>query len=148
MNRDEQPCEFSVPHSNAFLDLDGDCIPGKLLFSQMLHQKKMLIACVDLIFTCPAKERPFIEIWTYEPPNGYKKSFRLDLPTNAGPLSFADIDTDGSTDLLFTSCQNDGCYLHVLFNKNCNAEGCLPQNKCVKKKIQFDLEDSKESFFY
>ncbi|EIE92252.1 hypothetical protein RO3G_17059 [Rhizopus delemar RA 99-880] len=69
-------CTWANPHSNAFVDLDGDCLA-----------------------------------------DGFKLSQQADLPTGAGPLSFADIDGDGSIDIVFPVCQSSGCSIHVVYNQ-------------------------------
>ncbi|KAI9301293.1 hypothetical protein BJ944DRAFT_257589 [Cunninghamella echinulata] len=78
-------CTWSSPHSNAFVDLDGDCL-------------------ADVVFVCENKE-------------GFKLSQSFKLPTGAGPLTFADMDGDGTTDILFTTCDGRKCMVHILYNQ-------------------------------
>ncbi|KAI8085765.1 uncharacterized protein B0P05DRAFT_466374 [Gilbertella persicaria] len=74
-------CTWANPHSNAFIDLDGDCL-------------------ADLVFV-----------------SGFSLAHEATLPSGAGPLSFADIDGDGSVDILFPVCQKDVCSIHVVYNQ-------------------------------
>ena len=78
---------LSVPNSNAFLDLDGDC-----------H--------ADLVLTeAPqnGETRVHMAIWLYK--NGtYQRHASHPLPPGAGQLSFADFDRDGAIDLAFPVC--------------------------------------------
>ncbi|KNC83768.1 hypothetical protein SARC_03992 [Sphaeroforma arctica JP610] len=79
---------ISVPHSNAFVDLNGDCL-------------------ADLVVT--TKEG--IEFWLNIPGEGISSATRtlLKLPvgvlyTNLGQLSFDDIDSDGAMDIVVPVC--------------------------------------------
>ncbi|KAI9027529.1 hypothetical protein CLU79DRAFT_881311 [Phycomyces nitens] len=91
-------CKWAHPHSNAFLDLDGDCL-------------------ADLVFVCEEKNnQKRIQLWTNQRQDGFKLSQSLSLPDGAGPLSFADIDGDGSIDILFPVCHGSTCKIHVVYN--------------------------------
>jgi integrin alpha FG-GAP repeat containing protein 1 len=71
-----------------------------------------------LLFVC---EKPggaqSIQIWINDRNNGFKLSLETDLPKGAGPLSFADIDGDGSTDIIFPVCTGTVCTVHVVHNQ-------------------------------
>ncbi|KAJ1954052.1 hypothetical protein GGI12_005878, partial [Dipsacomyces acuminosporus] len=71
-------CKLAAPHSSAFVDLDGDCL-------------------ADLFIVCEGGEE--YQIWTNSP-DGFKYSQTGQLPSNAGPVSFADINGDGSLDMV------------------------------------------------
>lgn len=92
-------CTWANPHSNAFIDLDGDCL-------------------ADLVFVCSKSSgSKSIQIWSNRRDQGFTLSREADLPTGAGPLSFADIDGDGSIDIIFPVCQNKVCSIHVVYNQ-------------------------------
>ncbi|KAL7335883.1 hypothetical protein PS15p_201296 [Mucor circinelloides] len=92
-------CTWANPHSNAFVDLDGDCL-------------------ADLVFVCSKSSgSKSIQIWSNRRDKGFALSHEADLPSGAGPLSFADIDGDGSIDIVFPVCQNKVCSIHVVYNQ-------------------------------
>ncbi|CEP13272.1 hypothetical protein [Parasitella parasitica] len=92
-------CTWANPHSNAFVDLDGDCL-------------------ADVVFVCSKSSgSKSIQIWTNRRDQGFKLSHEADLPTGAGPLSFADVDGDGSIDIVFPVCHNNNCSIHVVYNQ-------------------------------
>ncbi|KAG0188719.1 hypothetical protein DFQ28_004447 [Apophysomyces sp. BC1034] len=92
-------CVWAHPHSNAFLDLDGDCL-------------------ADLVFVCevPSGQKR-LQLWTNQRENGYKMAHQITLPTGAGAISFADIDGDGSLDMIFPVCDQHKCQIHVAYNQ-------------------------------
>ncbi|KAJ2711864.1 hypothetical protein H4R19_003045 [Coemansia spiralis] len=71
-------CRPSSPHSSAFVDLDGDCL-------------------ADLFIVCAGNEE--YQIWT-NGPSGFTYSQTGKLPSGAGPVSFADMNADGSMDMV------------------------------------------------
>jgi integrin alpha FG-GAP repeat containing protein 1 len=97
-------CEFADPHTNAFIDLDGDCL-------------------ADFVVRCknPADT---VQIWRNTKDQGFVLHLTLELPSGAGPISFADIgmsllfnriDSDGAMDMIFPVCASE-CSIHVLYN--------------------------------
>lgn len=90
-------CRISNPHSNAFIDLDGDCLS-------------------DLFVTC--RDNTY-EIWKNTKDKGFVFSRSGDLPSNAGQITFSDMDADGTLDMVFTECDESGkdCSLHIVYNK-------------------------------
>jgi len=95
-------CKFSLPHSNAFIDLDGDCLS-------------------DLFVTC---EGGTYEIWKNTVDKGFVFSKSGKLPDNVGPISFADMDGDGTIDMVFYEHIVTGSWtkkkeynLHIVYNK-------------------------------
>ncbi|KAJ1662166.1 hypothetical protein IW140_006035 [Coemansia sp. RSA 1813] len=71
-------CKPASPHSNAFVDLDGDCL-------------------ADLFIVCEGGEE--YQIWRNSG-TGFEYSQNGKLPSNAGPVSFADVNADGSLDMV------------------------------------------------
>lgn len=72
-----------------------------------------------------------------------------DLPTGAGPISFSDIDGDGSIDMVFPVCVGTACSVHIVYNQQMglcsksqeNSGNCRKaQNLCVADpNFKFDL---------
>ncbi|KDN42724.1 hypothetical protein K437DRAFT_269305 [Tilletiaria anomala UBC 951] len=102
-------CALSAPHSSAFIDLDGDCI-------------------ADLFLVCEGRSvaSPSYEVWTalksdspdkLAIPASYQLSQQGDLPSGAGMLSFADLDRDGTIDVIFASCDGTSCYINIANNE-------------------------------
>lgn len=58
-----------------------------------------------------------IQIWTNNRNQGFTLLQEADLPTGAGSLSFADIDGDGSMDIVFPVCKDSICSIHVVYNQ-------------------------------
>ncbi|KAI9173146.1 hypothetical protein H9P43_007277 [Blastocladiella emersonii ATCC 22665] len=105
-------CVPAAGHSNAFVDLDGDCSPD------------LFLTCADGSFqvwtTTAAREvAPILE-------NGraaeFATAWRLvrkgTVPAGAGPIAFADMDADGTLDAVFTVCAGAApCAVHVVYNR-------------------------------
>ena len=62
-------CQIADPHSNAFIDLDGDCLS-------------------DIFLTCADKS---YEIWRKDPLKGFSKRSSNPLPSGHSQITFADI---------------------------------------------------------
>ncbi|CAO3681171.1 unnamed protein product [Rhizopus microsporus] len=123
-------CTWANPHSNAFVDLDGDCL-------------------ADLVFVCDKSSKSqSIQIHVNSRQDGFKLAQELDLPSGAGPLSFADIDGDGSIDIVFPVCEDSKCSIHIVYNqqmglctKNKEGTGCRKANAlCIAdSNFKFDF---------
>jgi integrin alpha FG-GAP repeat containing protein 1 len=73
------------------------------------------------------------QIWTNNKSNGFTLSLSGSLPPNAGQVSFADMDRDGTIDMVFPTCQQvdkgtgigTDCAINVAYNvqkKLCQAK--------------------------
>ncbi|KAJ2726077.1 hypothetical protein GGI07_000860 [Coemansia sp. Benny D115] len=71
-------CKPASPHSSAFVDLDGDCL-------------------ADIFVVCEGNEE--YQIWVNSA-EGFRYSQTGKLPSGAGPVSFADMNADGSMDMV------------------------------------------------
>ncbi|KAI8907014.1 hypothetical protein DFJ77DRAFT_514148 [Powellomyces hirtus] len=125
-------CTLAHPHSNAFLDLDGDCF-------------------ADIFLSCQPKStgHATFQIWLNTPTEGFKYSKEHALPLGAGQVTFADIDGDGAMDLIFPTCDDKDCHIHVIYNqqiplcsgdetKNCRN----PHELCTADNAySFDFDD-------
>ncbi|KAJ3074923.1 hypothetical protein HDU98_009801 [Podochytrium sp. JEL0797] len=94
-------CTFSTPHSNAFLDLNGDCL-------------------ADIFVTCTEGTRNFFQVWINSRDAGFSLAIEQDLPSDPhGAISFADMDRDGTMDIVFLSCDafnSRSCFINVWYN--------------------------------
>ncbi|KAJ2807817.1 hypothetical protein H4R21_000328 [Coemansia helicoidea] len=86
-------CRPASPHSSAFVDLDGDCL-------------------ADLFIVCAGNEE--YQIWT-NGPGGFVYSQTGKLPSGAGPVSFADMNADGSMDMVIPIPEKSQVY--VVYNQ-------------------------------
>ncbi|KAJ2662113.1 hypothetical protein IWW48_002009 [Coemansia sp. RSA 1200] len=89
-----QMCRPANPHSNAFVDLDGDCL-------------------ADLFIVCEGGEE--YQIWRNAGAAGFAYSQSGKLPSGAGPVSFADINADGSIDMVVPILGKPQIY--ILYNE-------------------------------
>ncbi|KAJ3160679.1 hypothetical protein HDU86_000438 [Geranomyces michiganensis] len=124
-------CTLAHPHSNAFVDLDGDCVAD------------MFVTC-DMAGTGSTA----VQIWR-NTADGFVFSQQYALPAGSGPVTFADIDGDGAMDMIFPTCDSSDCYIHVLYNQQiplCAGEetqNCRnPHDLCVADpNFLFDLTE-------
>ncbi|KAJ2846559.1 hypothetical protein IWW36_004294 [Coemansia brasiliensis] len=98
-----QMCRPASPHSSAFVDLDGDCL-------------------ADLFIVCEGNEE--YQIWT-NTEAGFIYAQTGKLPTHAGPVSFADMNGDGSLDMVVPVTGKSEIY--ILYNEQ--RPLCVGTNK-------------------
>ncbi|GAA98182.1 uncharacterized protein L969DRAFT_93210 [Mixia osmundae IAM 14324] len=100
---DSFDCQFPNPHSNALIDLNGDCL-------------------ADLFLTCvnprDATQLSY-KIFTNEKEGGFRFAQGGNLPRGTGQIIFADMDRDGTIDMIFPTCTSSGdnCYINIAYNK-------------------------------
>lgn len=78
---------IDMPHSNAFVDINGDCLS-------------------DLIITSNNGSR-YLEVWLNSDASGtpeFSLADILELPQGAGQVTFSDLDRDGTMDFVFPVC--------------------------------------------
>ncbi|KAK2460674.1 hypothetical protein APHAL10511_007144 [Amanita phalloides] len=145
-------CTLANPHSNAVVDLDGDCLAD------------VFLVCDD------GQGRHSYQIWVNKKQDGFTLSQQGSLPSGAQSISFADIDRDGTIDMIFPTCSHvsaDGvgedCYINIAFNQQlslCSSttksdakqgvRSCRsPQDLCIADpNFRFDFsEGAKEGAF-
>ncbi|KAJ3275288.1 hypothetical protein HDV01_001015 [Terramyces sp. JEL0728] len=83
-------CKISDPHSNGFVDMDGDY----------------------LFLTCNSDGKLGMEIYTTPE---FEKKYSARLPDNTGQILFGDFDADGTIDILFPVCKTE-CFINILYN--------------------------------
>ncbi|KAI8911589.1 hypothetical protein EDD86DRAFT_189126 [Gorgonomyces haynaldii] len=95
-------CSPSQYHSSAFLDLNGDCLP-------------------DLFLECDG----LYQIWLNRKQDGFELYSEMKSQRQTGPISFADMDLDGTMDMVYYTCNSATCYLHISYNhqecKDCES---------------------------
>jgi integrin alpha FG-GAP repeat containing protein 1 len=130
LDRKVNPCKISNPHSNAFVDLDGDCLP-------------------DIFLTCETIGPPSYQIWLNRKDKGFIFHSHLEGIENSGPISFHDMNADGSIDIVFAACPSSegSCSIHIVYNQQMglcdgNTTPCRDKsNLCVSDpKFKFDFK--------
>ncbi|KAJ1551327.1 hypothetical protein HK405_014721, partial [Cladochytrium tenue] len=99
-------CKLSDPHSSGFADFDGDC------------RADILLVCHDA-----DSRSTHVQIWTGGPGSPvtatgpYRLAQRLELLEGAGQVTLADMDSDGTIDIVYPTCTLDGeCYIATAYN--------------------------------
>ncbi|KAI0373228.1 hypothetical protein BV20DRAFT_938200 [Pilatotrama ljubarskyi] len=101
-------CKLSNPHSNAAVDLNGDCL-------------------ADLFLVCDGDTpgSKYFQIWINNKDDGFALGPQGRLPPGTQTISFADIDRDGTLDMLFATCASvssstgigSTCSINIAYNK-------------------------------
>ncbi|GJE88027.1 VCBS repeat-containing protein [Phanerochaete sordida] len=99
-------CRLSNPHSNAAVDLNGDCL-------------------ADLFLVCDYGRDKQFQIWVNNKDKGFSLAQVGTFPPGLQTVSFADVDRDGTIDMLFTTCSSvssstgigSGCAINVAYNR-------------------------------
>ncbi|KAJ3731690.1 hypothetical protein DFJ43DRAFT_1132384 [Lentinula guzmanii] len=100
-------CTISNPHSNAVVDLDGDCL-------------------ADVFLVCDnGNGMKYFQIWINNKEDGFSLAHQGSLPSGVQSITFADIDRDGTIDMVFTTCNSvssssgvgSDCYINIAFNQ-------------------------------
>lgn len=119
-----------------------------------------LFPSLDLFLTCtdPSDhERQTFEILVNKKEQGFVSALKGQLPAGAGQVSFADMDRDGTIDMVFPSCTSDGCFINIAYNKqmplcdasqNASVSACRdPSQLCrADPNFSFDLSAGSASF--
>jgi integrin alpha FG-GAP repeat containing protein 1 len=91
----QQACKLANPHSSAFVDIDGDCVPGQL---SVPEREVWCADGADLVLHCEGDSASMsrIQIWLNRGSEGYELSRTYELPRGSGPLTFADMSASHS----------------------------------------------------
>ncbi|PRP77564.1 hypothetical protein PROFUN_00425 [Planoprotostelium fungivorum] len=91
-----------TPHSNSFVDLNGDCLSD------------LVITSVD------ASNVRYVEIWL-NVKDGFRHHQSIQIPKGTGQLTFTDLDGSGSIDILYPVCEAwphcTRSEIHVVYNQ-------------------------------
>jgi integrin alpha FG-GAP repeat containing protein 1 len=136
------PCLLNDPHSSAVLDIDGDC-----LADVFLHCKP----------SSPDAPSTY-QIWINNKDSGFTLARTGELPPNAGQITFADMDRDGSLDMVFPTCFSISkasglgidCSINIVYNQQkplcpdsvsvLATEGCRPLDALCTTDKDFKFE--------
>ncbi|KAF8558491.1 hypothetical protein OG21DRAFT_1405058 [Imleria badia] len=100
-------CQLASPHSNAIIDLNGDCL-------------------ADIFLVCDeGSGRKSYQIWVNNKDAGFSLAQHQSLPSGVQAITFADIDRDGTIDMVFPTCSSvssrtgvgSGCSINIAYNK-------------------------------
>ncbi|KAG8217292.1 hypothetical protein J3R82DRAFT_5387 [Butyriboletus roseoflavus] len=104
---DGTQCTLASPHSNAIIDLNGDCL-------------------ADIFLVCDeGSGRRSFQIWVNNKDSGFSLAQYQLLPSGVQAITFADIDRDGTIDMVFPTCSSvsswtgvgSGCMINIVYNK-------------------------------
>lgn len=95
---------------------------------------RSLTTIIDLVFVCGGGES--LQIWTNKRDQGFELSQTAQLPSGAGPISFADIDGDGAIDIVFPVCAKNVCSIHVVYNQQMGLCRKSQENLTTCRKAQ------------
>ncbi|KAF9265836.1 hypothetical protein L218DRAFT_956809 [Marasmius fiardii PR-910] len=142
-------CKISHPHSNAVIDLNGDCLAD------------VFLVCED------GRGGKYFQIWVNHKKDGFSLAQEHPLPTGTLQVSLADMDRDGTIDLVFPTCRSvnpstgigTDCYINIAYNQQlplCSAEALLqkgtrkcrsPEDLCIPDPdFKFDLSEGGDAF--
>ncbi|ESK92238.1 t-cell immunomodulatory protein [Moniliophthora roreri MCA 2997] len=142
-------CKLANPHSNAVVDLNGDCLADVFLVCDDGHGGK------------------YFQIWINNKADGFTLALEQPLPIGTQQISLADMDRDGTIDLVFPTCRSvttsvgvgQDCYINIAYNHQlplCTAEALVqkgaklcrsPENLCIAdNSFKFDLSETSDSF--
>ncbi|GAM21505.1 hypothetical protein SAMD00019534_046800 [Acytostelium subglobosum LB1] len=129
---------MASPHSNSFVDLNGDCV-------------------ADMFITSLAADGTLQgEIWLNQKSNGYIFTTTLKFPPGTGQITFADFDGDGDLDMVYPVCYPAGTCsevneLYLVYNSQkpvcpsslfSNPAKCRPQNQLCMVDPNFQFSNT------
>ncbi|GBE82743.1 integrin alpha N-terminal domain-containing protein [Sparassis latifolia] len=99
-------CTLANPHSNAAVDLNGDCLADIFLVCDEGHGSK------------------YFQIWVNNKDDGFTLAQLGRLPPGVQSVVFGDIDRDGTMDMVFTTCSSvssttgmgSNCAINIAYN--------------------------------
>ncbi|KAJ7246549.1 hypothetical protein B0H12DRAFT_1203288 [Mycena haematopus] len=100
-------CTLASPHSNAVVDLDGDCLADVFLLCDDGHGGNTY------------------QIWVNNKTDGFSLALQGSMPSGVRSVSFADVDRDGTIDMVFITCSSvststgvgTDCAINIAYNK-------------------------------
>ncbi|THU96321.1 integrin alpha N-terminal domain-containing protein [Dendrothele bispora CBS 962.96] len=143
-------CTLSNPHSNAVVDLNGDCL-------------------ADVFLVCDGGNGvKSYQIWINNKDQGFKLEREGPLPSGVQSISFADVDRDGTIDIVFPTCNSisssgvgSDCSINIVYNQQlslCSSQDIQPgrQQRCrspedlcvADPNFQFDFSSDNNGFVW
>ncbi|KAF7294648.1 hypothetical protein MIND_01001600 [Mycena indigotica] len=141
-------CKPANPHSNAVVDFDGDCL-------------------ADLFLLCDdGRGGMTYQIWVNKKTEGFSLALQGAMPAGVQSVSFADIDRDGTMDMVFTTCSSvssstgvgSDCAINIAYNKQlplCKGLGSStgscrpPEELCTADStFTFDLSQRPDNEYF
>ncbi|KAJ7494497.1 hypothetical protein B0H11DRAFT_2004943 [Mycena galericulata] len=118
-------CTLASPHSNAVVDFNGDCLADVFLL------------CDD------GNGGKTYQIWVNNKADGFSLALQGAMPSGVQTVSFADVDRDGTIDMVFTTCSSvssstgvgTDCAINIAYNQQlslCTSTG----NSGLKKGVR------------
>eukprot|EP01094_Clydonella_sp_ATCC50884_P000453 TRINITY_DN1035_c0_g1_i1.p1 TRINITY_DN1035_c0_g1~~TRINITY_DN1035_c0_g1_i1.p1 ORF type:complete len:675 (-),score=195.64 TRINITY_DN1035_c0_g1_i1:406-2430(-) len=109
---------IASPHSNAVVDINGDCLAD------------LLIVSMD-----PDTKVKSLEIWLNQKKNGYELDQVFELVPGAGQITYADYNADGALDISFPVCYpSKTCAtensVHIIYNEQMEVCSGLWSTNC------------------
>ncbi|KAI8919600.1 hypothetical protein BC831DRAFT_481146, partial [Entophlyctis helioformis] len=105
-------CHLPNPHSSAFVDLNGDCLAD------------IFLVCQD------ANNHMTYQIWVNTKTDGFVFARQEALPHATDQISFADMDADGTMDMVFSTCTvGIPCTINIAYNQQiglCSDDSTSP----------------------
>ncbi|KAJ7665373.1 hypothetical protein DFH06DRAFT_311965 [Mycena polygramma] len=117
-------CTLASPHSNAVVDLDGDCL-------------------ADVFLLCDnGNGQNSYQIWVNNKADGFSLALQGPMPSGVRSVSFADVDRDGTIDMVFVTCSSiststgvgTDCAINIAYNQQLPL--CSSGDSGVKKGVR------------
>ncbi|KAL0573899.1 hypothetical protein V5O48_008047 [Marasmius crinis-equi] len=142
-------CTLANPHSNAVIDLNGDCLAD------------VFLVCDD------GRGGKYFQIWINNKSDGFTLAQEQPLPSGTLQVSLADMDRDGTIDLVFPTCRSvnpstgvgNDCSINIAYNQQlplCSGDTIVrggakkcrsPEDLCVADpEFKFDLGPGSDIF--
>ncbi|KAJ7368771.1 hypothetical protein DFH08DRAFT_762818 [Mycena albidolilacea] len=117
-------CTLASPHSNAVVDLNGDCLADVFLFCDNGHGGNTY------------------QIWVNNKADGFSLALQGPMPSGVRSVSFADVDRDGTIDMVFVTCSSVStstgvgadCAMNIAYNKQLSL--CTSGDSGVRKGVR------------
>ncbi|KAJ6570286.1 hypothetical protein DFH09DRAFT_1154556 [Mycena vulgaris] len=117
-------CKLANPHSNAVVDLDGDCLADVFLLCDDGHGGNTY------------------QIWVNNKGDGFSLASKGAMPAGVQTVSFADVDRDGTIDMVFATCSSvststgvgTDCAINIAYNQQLSL--CSTGDSGLKKGVR------------
>lgn len=91
-------CKLASPHTNAIIDLDGDCLAGQFYPADTVPY--LCLTFQDIFLVCDeGSGRRSFEIWVNNKDSGFSRAQYQMLPSGVQAITFADVGKSSGIDL-------------------------------------------------